>query len=195
MAARRSLRLALAGNNQPPGGAAAPRRGRPRKFAGPSRAVTLTLPEAVLEALGGIDTDLSRAVARVVQSELGKRPRPSAEIATFGRHAVIVVKPSRTFERRAGVLLVPLPDGRALISFEEPHTIPELELQLQDLLDDPALSAADRRIFEQIAGFLRAGRRSPTVSVQRRNIIVFETVHPARSASRAKGGSKAARAS
>jgi hypothetical protein len=152
--------------------------------------VTLTLPEHVIEALADIDTDLSRAVVHVVQPELGKKPQPSAELASFGRHAVIVVRPSRTLERRTGVVLVPLPDGRALISFEESKTIPELELQLQDLLEDPELAAPDRTIFEQISGILREARRSRSVAVRRRNIIVFDTTQPSRlrtaSASRKK---------
>jgi hypothetical protein len=160
--------------------AVAARRGRPRKFTSPSRAVTLTLPEHVIDALGAVDRDLSRAVVRLVQPELAKGPRPSAELASFGRHAVIVVRPSRTLERRTGVVLVPLPDGRALISFEESKTIPELELQLQDLLEDPQLAAPDRRIFEQISQMLREARRSAAVDVRRRNIIVFDTAHAAR---------------
>ena len=164
----------------PVGHTLVPRRGRPRKFTTPSRAVTLTLPEDVLNALAGIDRDLSRAVVRVVQPELGKKAHPSAELASFGRHAVIVVRPSRTLERRTGVVLVPLPDGRALISFEESKTIPELELQLQDLLEDPQLAAPDRSIFEQISGILREARRSSTVAVRRRNIIVFVTTPPTR---------------
>lgn len=164
----------------PASAALAPRRGRPRKFAGPSRAVTLTLPENVLDALARVDEDLSRAVVRVVQPELRKRPHESAELARFGPHAVIVVRPSRTLERRTGILLVPLPDGRALISFDEPKTIPELELQLQDLIDDREVIGADRAVFAQIAGFLRDARRSDDVRVQRRHIIVFESAHHAR---------------
>ncbi len=160
--------------------AAARPRGRPRKFAAPSRAVTLTLPENVLEALAAIDTDLSRAVVRLVQPELRNEPRPVAELAVFGRHAVIVVNASRTLEQRTGVILVPLPDGRALISFEDSKTIPELELELQDLLEDPGLTAAEQRIFEQISYILRDARRSNAVAVQRRSIIMIETLQPAR---------------
>ena len=94
------------------------RRGRPRKFQAPSRAVTLTLPEHVIDALGAIDPDLSRAVVRLTQPELAKRPHAPAELAAFGQRAVIVVNPTRTLEQRTGISLVPLPDGRALISFE-----------------------------------------------------------------------------
>ncbi len=157
-----------------------PRRGRPRKFSVPSRAVTLTLPEHVLTALAAIDPDLSRAVVRIAQPDLARRPHPAAELAAFGRHAVIVVHPSRTLELRTGVVLVPLADGRALISFKDSKTIPELELQLQDHLEDPGLAAADQRVFEQISSILRDARRSKSVAVQRRNIIVIETVHRAR---------------
>ena len=63
------------------------RRGRPRKFSSPSRAVMLTLPIPVLEALGAIDADLSRAVVRVTQPELARQPHPPAELVVFGRRA------------------------------------------------------------------------------------------------------------
>jgi hypothetical protein len=156
------------------------RRGRPRKFPGPSRAVTVTLPEHVITALAEVDADLSRAIVRVTQPQLTKAPHPLAELAAFGRHAVIVVRPSRALERRTGVVLVPLPDGRALISFDEPKTVPELELQLQDLIEDPQLAGADRRMFEQIFNLLREARRSSAVTVRRHNIIMLESARPRR---------------
>lgn len=161
-------------------GPVVPRRGRPRKFAGPSRAVTLTLPENVLEALASIDADVSRAVVRLALPEVAKKPTASAELASFGHHAVIVVRRSRTLEARTGVVLVPLPDGRALIAFEESKTISELELQLQDLLEDPGLTSADRGIFEQVSRILRDARRSKAVTVRRRNIIMIDTDDSAR---------------
>src|SRR5215211_1890506 len=102
------------------------RRGRPRKFAAPSRPVTLTLPDHVIDALTAFDPDVSRAVVRLAQPMLADRPRRPAELATFGRHSVIVVNPSRTLEKRTGVELLHLPDGRALISFDETTTIPAL---------------------------------------------------------------------
>lgn len=99
----------------------APRRGRPRKFSAPSRPVTLTLPVETIEALTAVDADLSRAVVRIAQSEVRHR-HAAAELATFGRRAIIIVNASRALERRIGMHLVPLPDGRALISFEETTT-------------------------------------------------------------------------
>jgi hypothetical protein len=151
----------------------ASRRGRPRKFSGPSRPVTLTLPVETIEALNALDSDLSRAVVRIAQSEV-RHPHAAAELATFGRRAVIIVNASRTLERRIGVDLVPLPDGRALISFEETTTPDTLELRIEDALEDPGLSPADRETFEAILEILKTARRSGDVAVLRRNIIVLE---------------------
>lgn len=156
----------------------APKRGRPRKFFTASRAVTLTLPETVIAALSAIDRDLSRAVVRITQPELAKRPHPSAELATFGRRAVIVVNPTRTFEQRTGAFLVPLPDGRALISFDDSLTVAGLELRIQDALEDRKLSDEDRSILDAIKGLLESGRRAGQVTVHQRNIIVFESEKP-----------------
>ena len=152
----------------------APRRGRPRKFLDRSRSVTLTLPEPVIAALEALDPDLSRAVVRVAQPEMRKRPHPPAELAMFGRRAVIVVNPTRTLERRTGVLLVPLTDGRALIAFDESMTVARLELKIQDELEAHDLPAEDVRIFEAIRTLLKDARRSKSVALEQRNIMVLE---------------------
>jgi hypothetical protein len=151
-----------------------PRRGRPRKFAGPSRAVTLTLPEDVIELLESVDRDLSRAVVQIAQPGIARRPRPPAELAAFGRKAVIVVTPSATLASRVGVLLIPLADGRALIAFDESMTTARLELRIQDEIDARQLAAADARVFKGIRELLKAARRSKDVVLQQRNIIVLE---------------------
>ena len=152
----------------------APRRGRPRKFTGPSRPVTLTLPLHVIDALSAIDADLSRAVVRIAQPEVARRPHPPAELAVFGRRAVIVVTPTRTLERRTGVSLVPLPDGRALISFDQPTTPAALELMIADALEDPQLPARDRAVFKEIVKILKSARRASDVCLRQSNIIVLE---------------------
>ena len=164
--------------------AVTPRRGRPRKFARPSRAITLTLPEEVIDALSEIDVDLSRAVVRLAQPELAKRPHPPAELAAFGRCAVIVVNPTRTLEQRTGVSLVPLSDGRALISFDEPLSVAQLELRIQDAIQDSRLSRADTAVFETIGRLLRDARHAPDVAVQQRHIIVIEKTSARKNARR-----------
>lgn len=135
----------------------------------------MTLPEHVIAALAALDPDLSRAIVRLAQPMLADRPHAPAELATFGRQSVIVVRPSRTLEKRTGVELIHLPDGRALISFDQPMTIAGLELLLEDALEDQTLPPEDRAIFGAIASILKSARRSATVVLLQRNIIVLET--------------------
>ena len=150
-------------------------RGRPRKFAAPSRAVTLTLPEWVLSALTDVHQDISKAVVQLMQKRPRQQARPLAELSIFGRNAVITVRPTPSLERRAGVRLVPLPDGRALLSFDQPTSIADLELTLHDALEDEQLPGADRQVFEAIVGILKEARRSRDITLHRRNIIVLES--------------------
>lgn len=150
------------------------KRGRPRKFAGTSKAVTVTLPLDVIAALTAVDGDLARGIVRLAQPVMG-RAHPPAELLTFGRQAVIAVLPSRSLEKRTGVCLVPLPDGRALISFDASLTISAFELLIADALEDRALPALDRAIFQAIATILKSARRSRSVVLGQRNIIVLKT--------------------
>jgi hypothetical protein len=148
------------------------RRGRPRKFGRPSRAVTLTLPHDIIAALREIDADLSRAVVNAVQaSPSGSAPR--AELATFGPNAVIIVPNSQTLREYTGVELVPISDGRALVSFDGHTSIPHLELRVMDALADPALAGHDRAMFEQLAQVLRSARHAGGLSVEHRSIVVM----------------------
>lgn len=153
----------------------APKRGRPRKFRGPSRAVTITLPDNVVAALASVDSDLGRAIVRLSQSAVARRPHPPAELVSFGRRGIIVVNPTRTLEQHTGTLLIPLPDGRALISFDESMTVDRLELTIEDALDGGQLRPEDARIFETIRGLLKEARRSGRARLHERRIIVLES--------------------
>src|SRR2546428_181156 len=92
--------------------------GRPMKYGRASRAVTVTLPVDVLARLGAVDTDLGRAIVALAERHAKPRARPvrRAEITTYGNHAVIIVNPARELKRLPGVQLVPIGNGRALIS-------------------------------------------------------------------------------
>ena len=158
---------------QPSKRSPAARPGRPRKFLRPSRAVTLTLPEDIIEALRSIDADLSRAVVRVVQPLASAAPKPTAEVVTYGGRAVIVVPWNRALRDRTGLELVPLPDGRALIAFGDHLTTSELELRLGDAIGDAALTDEDRGMFEALAKILTNARLGAE-SVLLRNIIVLQ---------------------
>ena len=151
-------------------------RGRPRKFGRPSRAVTVTLPEDVLARLRSVDGDVGRAIVRLVE----RRPDQSktalpAEISSFGNHAVIVVTPVKALQRIPGVELVPIGNGRCLISLVPPHSIPQLELDIRDVLADGDPSDPEHVTLEAIAEILRAARASGQKLPQERTIIVLES--------------------
>jgi hypothetical protein len=151
--------------------------GRPKKFGRPSRAVTLTLPDDVLDRLGRIDTDLGRAIVALAERARLSGPRVTrpAELASYGRRSVIVVTPGRALKHLDGVQLVPIGNGRALISLDRPHSVPQLELEIRDALEHDDVRQPERRTFEAIADILRHARLSERVDVEERTIIVLES--------------------
>lgn len=169
-----SMTLTLSSLGPSVSGALRRRRGRPRKFAAPSRAVTLTLPESVIASLTRIDRDISRAIVGLTARRALRNGHAAAELAVFGRRAVITVEPRESLAARMGIDLVPLPDGRALISFDQPLSIADLELRLTDALDDKSLTVDDRRLFEAVLAILRDARRSDDVTMLQRSIILLE---------------------
>ena len=160
------------------------RRGRPRKFAAPARTVSVTLPIHVIDALTAVDEDLGRAIVRLTPKAATKPAANPAALTQFGRHAVIVVNPTRALAARIGVELIPLPDGRALISFARSTTPAELELLLEDALADRDLDAEDRDTFAAILSIIREARRSDDVSLLQRSILVLEARRKPRRARR-----------
>ena len=156
------------------------RRGRPQKFGRPSRAVTLTLPEDVISALTGVDDDLSRVVVRLAQPLVTDViPRPAAELSQYGQSAVIVVKQLPALARIPGVTLVPLPDGRALISLDDTMSVHEFELKLRDTVDAGTdLPARERSLLTSIGDILKSARQEKHVTVHQRSIIVLQSSRP-----------------
>lgn len=153
------------------------RRGRPLKFGRPSRAVTLTLPEDIIAALHTVDDDVSRAVVRLSQRLVGKAMQGrSAELAKYGDSAVIVVQPTAALDGLEGVTLVPLPDGRALISLDHVITVAEFELRIRDLLDETErANPRERATLRSIVEILRTARHTRGIRIDRRSIIVLQS--------------------
>jgi hypothetical protein len=151
--------------------------GRPPKYGRPSRVVTVTLPEDVLDGLGAIDADVGRAIVKLSERRRSPHARPvrPAELAAYGNHAVIIVNPAKALKRLAGVQLVPVGNGRALISLEHPHSIPDLELAVRDAIEHGEMSVRERQTLEAIVEILQRARRSRRVSLEERTIIVLET--------------------
>jgi hypothetical protein len=157
------------------------RRGRPQKFSRPARTVTMTLPEDVIRALTELDSDLSRAVVRLVMPLNDKPVSPAAEVATFGTRAVIIVPPSQLLAAMPGVELVPLADGRALIALEEHVGLSDFELLVRDMVEQQDVDAKERPLLSEITAILRQGRRDARLTLRR---ILFLQARPPRSPAR-----------
>lgn len=101
--------------------------------------------------------------------------RKAADLLVFGRRAVITVRPTPSLEQ-AGVQLVPLPDGRALIAFDDATSLSALQLSMADALDDGSLSTEEKAVYEKMSEILREARQSGDISLEARQIIVLEAV-------------------
>jgi hypothetical protein len=153
----------------------APRRGRPPKFGRPAQPVTITLPDDIVAALRTLDTDLSRSIVRLAELSAKELvPREPVELSRFGRSSVIVVKPVKVLAKLPGVTLVPLPDGRALISLGKEANIADFEISVRDAVDAAGTTSADRAVLESLADCLRAARQARDITLSERSIIVLE---------------------
>jgi hypothetical protein len=154
--------------------ASSARRGRPRKFSRPSRVVNLTLPDDVIAQLKGLDQDLSRAIVRAAETLASASPIQRAELTAYGNRALIVVPGRIELLEALGAELVPLADGRALISFDNEQGVPQFELKLMDALADPALDEDDRSTLATLAEILRSARQTHGPELRQRRIIVLQ---------------------
>jgi hypothetical protein len=141
--------------------------------------VTVTLPEDVIAALYRLDEDLGRAVVRIAQPLVADVvPHPPAELSNYGDSAVIVTRRLASLEKIPGVTLVPLPDGRALISLDDAISVSDFELKLRDMVDDGStFDATERAALEAIARILKAARSTKGLTVHERSIIVLQSTN------------------
>jgi hypothetical protein len=163
------------------------RRGRPSKFGRAARAVTVTLPEDVIDRLTGLNLDISRAIVQLAESRAPRRVLPApVEVSEYGQGALIVVSPVAALRRLRGVELIPLSDGRALITLDSPGALSDLELGLRDALDDGTSTPGDREALTGVIAVLRRARQSPGTKIRTRTIIVVESTRRPRKAPAAR---------
>jgi hypothetical protein len=166
---------------------AAPRRGRPSKFGRTARAITVTLPEDVITTLMSMNLDIGRAIVQLCEahaSQISRALPPPVEVSSYGAGSLILIAPVGTLKRVPGVELIPLTDGRALISLDEPHSLQTLELDVRDALESDGLPADERPALSGLADVLRAARHGQQVALRTRRIIVLEPVRRSKATQR-----------
>src|SRR5690242_3510179 len=98
------------------------KRGRPRKFAGPSRVVALTLPDNVVRGLRGVHPDLAWAVVTMFEGQPradAASPRPDVELASVGESQSLIVVNRHAYRRLPGIRIIPFDDSRAFLALEQ----------------------------------------------------------------------------
>lgn len=149
--------------------------GRPRKFAEPTRVVTVTLPESTLASLATIDEDRARAIARVTELAMaGETPGALVEVnkvtPTLG---MITVPYCRYLTTIPGLNLVQVQPSRYLIVITSGSPLSLIELTIADALDELGPEEArDREILTRVLHHLRDFRRLRRVNTA--EVILLE---------------------
>ena len=156
------------------------RRGRPQKFGRAARLVTLTLPEDVIDWLGGIDADLAWAVVKLHERSARATRRKQNLLADLvqlpGNRALILVRPE-PFKRLKGVSIIPLADGRGFLALDANRGVADLELAVIDRLEVSAMTAVERDALSKLRGLLRQWRQDGIEFESRAIIVAKRTGH------------------
>jgi hypothetical protein len=142
--------------------------GRPSKFAEPSRPVTVTLPERVLQQLTTVDADRAKAITKLADASLnpgGIPMRPVATVNVAEGRAVILVCHSEPLLSLPWLRLIEVAPARYLISIRSGTPIESMEVSLHDLLEVlPAENRKDREVIEALMKIFRSSRRDKTMT-------------------------------
>ncbi len=142
--------------------------GRPPKFAEPSRPVTVTLPERILDKLQLIDKDRGLAITKTVDSLIpdGKLRPPLLEIVKVCEgQGLIVIGHSKALSRIPGLQLAEISPMRYIISVQSGTSVDSLELAILDLIDHmPASEALEIALLLKLRHTLKTIRRKHAVT-------------------------------
>ena len=142
--------------------------GRPPKFRGPRRPVTVTLPESTLARLSSIDLDRARAIVRVtdaVKPAAARQQSPVDLVEVSPGLAVIVVGPSPRLRKIKWLRLLEVAPLRFLLSIPTGTSIDSLELAVLELLEDPTLDDdSERSLLIQLKDLIRGLRHGGQLS-------------------------------
>ena len=142
--------------------------GRPPKFDGPCRPVTVTLPERTLSGLAAVDRDRARAVVKLVDSALRlEQPdgRAVEVVEVAPGAAIILVPPSRSLRQIPWLRLAEIKPGRYLLTIAPGTAVATLEVAILDLLEGwPPGDDYERKILEELRQVIGSSRREEKIS-------------------------------
>lgn len=152
------------------------KRGRPLKFGRPTRPLSLSLPEDVVEWLASLDPDPAWAIVglfeRARQRTSNKPGQPAELVQLPGKRGLILVAPD-AFDGLEGVSVIRLSDGRGFLALEAGKGYADLELAVADQMDAVGLSQERRRALGVIRQQLRDWRLAG-LKFESRSILVVD---------------------
>ena len=142
--------------------------GRPPKFEGARRPVTVTLPESTLQQLAAIHPDRARAIVKsaalATRAGSGKAPPVEVVEASPGL-AIIVVGPSSSLRKLGWLRLVEIAPSRFLLLLPTGTALEALEVEVDDLREHLAPKEIyERELLNDLHHILRQRRRQQDVS-------------------------------
>jgi hypothetical protein len=157
--------------------------GRPPKFDGPRRPVTVTLPEQTLDRLARIDSDRARAIVALVDAAAGddRESSPVEIVEVAPGVGILVVASSPALERIPCIRLAAIAPGRHLVALVHGTSIEAVEIALLDALREEH-AVPDRPTLEALLASLSGIRRQQAVSKAE---ILFVAMSEPRSRGRA----------
>lgn len=153
------------------------KRGRPLKFGRPTRPLSISLPDDVIEWLESLDPDPAWAIVGLFEKARSRHastgPRVPAELVQLpGKRALILVTPD-VFDGLSGVSVIRLSDGRGFLALQPGKGYADLELAVVDMIDAVNVSPERRKALVEIRKQLREWRQSGLV-FEARSILVVE---------------------
>lgn len=154
--------------------------GRPRKFAEPSRPITVTLPERTLDLLKAVHEDRARAITKVTDAALHGEAadRPLVRLVEIEPGtAVLIVGPSRRLREIPWLSLAEIAPAQHLLAVASGTPPERLELTLIDLIDSLASDEGhERALLEELRRQIARLRRERRMSTSE---IILVNTNPA----------------
>lgn len=149
--------------------------GRPRKFEGPSRVVTLTLPEHTLTQLAQINEDRAKAI--VIATEMAAPSKEASsttvELIDVGQNLALITVPyCEPLQRIKELTLIQISPSRYLLISLTGTPLANIEVSILDQLEHlDRENVRDREILEGVLSHWRSFRKSSRLNTA--ELIVF----------------------
>jgi hypothetical protein len=151
--------------------------GRPPKFHGARRPITVTLPEQTLDLLAAIDPDRARAIVKATAAAFpldAQRQKPVELVQIAPGLAIVTIGPSRLLSTISWLRLVEIAPMRFLLSIPTGTSVDSLELAIIELLENAdAIDDWERAMLDQLRTLVRKVRRRGDFS--KAEILLVET--------------------